>query len=132
MINILFNEEREDSCYSLPTLGNHWTYLKQGLGYKVLQSIMTTGVTLLIFSALDNAIFICLFIYLFFHVTVLTMKLTQSTRFIILVIRLSVRLNRISKKLSWKAMVLQFSERRTDSCYSVTTCGLYHPWTHVK
>ena len=63
MINILFNEGREDSCCSLPTLGSPWTYFKQGLGYKVLQSIMTTSVTLLLLSAVDSDVFI------FFHVT---------------------------------------------------------------
>ena len=57
LINILFNEGREDSYYSLPTLGNSWTYFKQGLGYKVLQSIMTTGVTLVLLSAEDNDFF---------------------------------------------------------------------------
>ena len=74
MINILFNEGREDPCYSLPTLGKPWTYFKQGLGYKVLQSIMTTCVTLLLLSAVDSDI------YIFFFISqVLTMKLTEST-----------------------------------------------------
>ena len=41
LINILFNERKKDSCYSLPTLENSWTYFRQGLGYKVLQSLMT-------------------------------------------------------------------------------------------
>ena len=61
LINILFNEGKEDSYYSIPTLGNSWTYFKQGLGYKVLQSIMTTSVTLVLLSAEDN--------YFFFNVT---------------------------------------------------------------
>ena len=61
---------------------------------------------------------------------VVTMKLTESTN-IILVIGLPVQLNAIAKKLSWKTMVsLEFSEGRTDLCYSVTTLG--NPWTHVK
>ena len=56
LINILFTEGRKDSCYSLPTLGNPSTYFKQGLGYKVLQSIMTWYMTLLSVSyALQEA-----------------------------------------------------------------------------
>ena len=62
---------------------------------------------------------------------VLPMKLTESTNIVILVIWLSVQLKAIAKKLSWKTMVLrEFSEGRTDSCYSVTTLG--NRWTHVK
>ena len=72
--NILFNEGREDSCYSLPTLGNPWTFFKQGLAYKVLLSTMTTGVTLLLLSAVDNDTF-----FLFLMSQVLTMKLTELT-----------------------------------------------------
>ena len=61
---------------------------------------------------------------------VVTMKLTESKN-IILVIGLPVQLNAIAKKLSWKTMVsLEFSEGRTDLCYSVPTLG--NPWTHVK
>ena len=56
LINILFTEGKKDSCYSLPTLGNPSTYFKQGLGYKVLQSIMTWYMTLLSVSyALQDA-----------------------------------------------------------------------------
>ena len=48
-----------------------------------------------------------------------------------LVIGLPVQLKAIAKKLSCKTMVLlEFSEGRTDSCYSVNTLG--NPWTHVK
>ena len=48
-----------------------------------------------------------------------------------LVIGLPVQLNGILKKLSWKTIVLlEFSEGRTDSCYSIT--ALENPWTHVK
>ena len=71
--NILFNKGREDSCYSLPTLGNPWTYFKQGLANKVLLSTITTGVTLLLLSAVDDIFF------LFLMSQVLTMKLTELT-----------------------------------------------------
>ena len=37
----IINEQKKDSCYSLLTLGKPWTYFMQGLGYKVLQSIIT-------------------------------------------------------------------------------------------
>ena len=47
-------------------------------------------------------------------------------------IEFPVQLNGISKKLSWKTFLakLEFSEGRTDPCYSVPTLG--NPWTHVK
>ena len=56
LINVLFNEGRKDSCYFLPTLENSWTYFHQGLGYKLLQSIMTWYMNLLSLSdRLQNA-----------------------------------------------------------------------------
>ena len=59
------------------------------------------------------------------------MKLSESTNIFILVIRLSLQLKAITKKLSWKTMVLrEFSEGRTDSSYSVTALG--NRWTYVK
>ena len=84
---------------------------------------LTTGVTLLLLSAVDNDFF--------FMSQVLTMKLSESTNICYIVIGLSVQLNGISKKLSRKTMVLlEFSEGRTDSCYSIITLG--NLWTHVK
>ena len=46
-------------------------------------------------------------------------------------IALPVKLNGISKTLSWRRIVLlDVSEGRKDSCYSITTLG--NPWTHVR
>ena len=48
-----------------------------------------------------------------------------------LVIGLPVQLNGILKKLSWKTIVLlEFSEGRTDSCYSITRLVLKSLATH--
>ena len=89
-----------------------WGKLQNLLGMK-----LTTGVTLLLLSAVDNDFFfLC-------HRCWLWNQLNQRT-FVILVIGLPVQLNGMSKKLSWKTMVLLgFSEGRTDSCYSVSTLG---------
>ena len=98
-----------------------WRKLQTLLGLK-----LTTGVTLLLLSAVDNYI---LYIYLC-HRCWLWNQLNQQT-FVILVIGLPVQLKEISKKPSWKTMVLlEFSEGRTNSCYSFVTLG--NPWTHVK
>ena len=40
LTNLLFSESRKDFCYSVPTLGNPWTYVKRGWYYKVWQPIM--------------------------------------------------------------------------------------------
>ena len=50
MTNLLFSKGRKDSCYSVPTLGNPWTYFKQGCGYKVFQLLVTWYMNLLTFS----------------------------------------------------------------------------------
>ena len=105
MINILFNEGREDSCYSLPTLGNPWTYFKQGLGYKVLQSIMTTSVTLVLLSAEDNDFFLMS--------QVLTMKLTESANICYISDRVSCTIKQNSKENFLENNgLLEFSEGR--------------------
>ena len=115
--NILFNEGREDSCYSLPTLGNPWTFFKQGLAYKVLLSTMTTGVTLLLLSAVDNDTF-----FLFLMSQVLTMKLTELTNICYISDRVACTIKQNIKETFRKTMVLlEFSEKRTDSCYSINT-----------
>ena len=95
-----------------------WGKLQNLLGMK-----LTTGVTLLLLSAVDNDFFS-------YHRCWLWNQLNQRT-FVVLVIGLPVQLNRISKKLSWKTMVLlEFIEGRKDSCYSVPTLG--NPWTYAK
>ena len=77
-----------------------WGKLQNLLGMK-----LTTGVTLLLLSAVDNDIYIFLC-----HMCWLWNQLNQRT-FVILVIGLPVQLNGISKKLYWKTMVLLgFSE----------------------
>ena len=88
-----------------------WGKLQNLLGIK-----LTSGETLLTLPAVDKDIYIfsC-------HRCWLWNYLNQRT-FVTLVIGLLVQLNAIAKKLSWKTMVLlQFSEGRMDSCYSVTT-----------
>ena len=97
-----------------------WGKLQNFIGMK-----LTTVVTLLLLSVVDNEI-------LFFscHTCWLWNYLNQRT-FVILVIGLSAQLNGISKKLSEKTIfLLEFSEGRTGSCYSIITLG--NRWTHVK
>ena len=116
-------ESRELSLYTFKLvcrtiLETLWGKLQSLLGMK-----LTTGVTLLLLLVVDNDFFS-------YHSCWLWNQLHQGT-FFILVIGLPVQLNRIPKKLSWKTMVLlEFSEGRNHSCYSVTTQG--NPWTHVK
>ena len=40
MVLLKFSEGRMDSCYSITSLGNPWTHVKQGWYYKVWQSII--------------------------------------------------------------------------------------------
>ena len=65
---------------------------------------LTTGVTSLLLSAVDNDLF-------FFISQLLTMKLTESTN----ICYISDRVILVG---------------RTDSSYSITTLG--NPWTHVR
>ena len=52
LTNLVFSEKKMDSYYSVPTLGNLWTYVKQGWCYKFRQLIMTWYMNLLTFSYL--------------------------------------------------------------------------------
>ena len=126
-INLTTNPESPElSLYALKPVcrtifETFWGKLQNLLGMK-----LTTGVTLLLLSAVDNDL------YIFFscHRCSLWNQLNQR-KFVILVIGLPVQLKGISKKLSWKTIVLlEFSEGRTDSCYSVPIMG--NPWTYAK
>ena len=52
MVLLEFSEGRTDSSYSITTLGNSWTHVRQGWYYKVWQPIMNPPELLLkIFEA---------------------------------------------------------------------------------
>ena len=50
LTNLIFSEGSTDFCYSVTTLGNPWTYVKQAWCYNVLQFIMTWYMNLLTLS----------------------------------------------------------------------------------
>ena len=53
-----FSEGRMDSCYSVLTLGNPWTYVKQGWYYKVWQPIINPPELLLKLLEADFEIYL--------------------------------------------------------------------------
>ena len=50
MTNVLFSDGRTHSFYSVPTLGNPWTYIKQDWCYKVWKPIMACYMNFMTFS----------------------------------------------------------------------------------
>ena len=121
----------KDSCYSVPNLGNPWTYAKQGWCYKVWKSIMnpselllkllesnllgmklTTDVAFLFLSAVDNYIFV----YLLRQTYGLCYVSVRASRLIKMNIKKTFMGN--DGFLHYYLTDLIFSERRTESCYS--------------
>ena len=124
------------------TFEDSWGKLQNLLRVK-----LTSNVTLLFLSAVDNDIFV----YFLYCKYALWNSLNQQI-FVILVIDFPVQLKWISAKSSWETMVyckflwgewtavreqkmyyltnLVFSEGGTDSCYFVPI--LENPWTYVK